>query len=83
MPLVRMTVKIADVSPANTNTAAPPDAFTVTAPVELLLIKNVCPRDNVLVTGNVTVWVVEPVKNCCSLLAAVRTVVPAAVTVVV
>ena len=55
----------------------------VIAPDELLTIKNEKPKTKVDVTGNTTVWVVEPVKNCWYVLATVNVVVPAAVAVVV
>lgn len=59
-----------------------PDDCTVTVPELLFTMLNFCPKTIVLVTGITTVWVVEPVKYCCSELATVKVVVTAAVAIV-
>ena len=80
---IEIQVQMTDVLPAKTTTVVASDAVTVTAPVELLLISNVCPRTSVLVTGSTTVWVSVPVKNCCCVLFTVKVVEAPAVAVVV
>jgi hypothetical protein len=74
-------VKDAEVEPAKMVMVLAPEDWTVTAPVELLTTIYLCPAATEVV-GNLTVWVVEPVKYCCGVSAIVRVVVPAAVAVV-
>jgi len=82
VPLVRTTVNVADVSVGKAVTVFAPLDCTVTTPVELFWMKYRWPSTIVEVTGNVTVCVVLPVKNCWLAEDTVSVVVPAAVAVV-
>lgn len=82
-PAVLIQVTYAEVLPARTTREFAPDVCMVTAPVLLFTIKNCCPFTSVVATGNVTVWVVLPVKYCWYVLPTTSVVVPAAVAIVV
>jgi len=63
VPVIRIQVNTHSELATIATIALPPDELTVTTPEDLLTILKSCPKVNVLVTGIVTVWVVEPVKN--------------------
>jgi hypothetical protein len=78
-----MQVRVPVIPAAIERTRFPPELFTVSVPVLLLTTVKTLPNCSVLVTGRVTVCVVDPVKTWRLFDAAVSVVVLAAVAVVV
>jgi hypothetical protein len=55
VPVIRMQYNVADTPAVTDVTALPPLELTVTVPVELLTMINLCPNLRVVTTGRTTV----------------------------